>query len=308
MITVRDVAYVRYQAPDLAAMERFLVDFGMHKIGGDERVLYMRGYGSQPCIHITEHGAEARALGFGMLAQSAADLHKLAAAFGVAVLDNLEPGGGQVVTVRDPDGMQVDVLYGQQPAPPMPVRAPLQLNAHTGRQRFGAVQRLRKGPSHVMRLGHVVLNVADLNAATDFYQKNFGFKVSDGYYIERPEQVVARFMRCGLGKAYTDHHTVALIASPKSGFEHTAFEVLDWDDLQIGNGHLLSRQYVHSWGIGRHIEGSQVFDYWRDPFDNKIEHWTDGDLVNDGYVGGAGPLGPEALSQWGPPITSDFMR
>ena len=30
--------------------------------------------------------------------------------------------------------------------------------------------------------------------------------------------------------------------------------------------------------MGRHIKGSQIFDYWKDPFGNELEHWTDGDL------------------------------
>ena len=30
--------------------------------------------------------------------------------------------------------------------------------------------------------------------------------------------------------------------------------------------------------MGRHIMGSQIFDYWKDPFGNELEHWTDGDL------------------------------
>ena len=45
-----------------------------------------------------------------------------------------------------------------------------------------------------------------------------------------------------------------------------------------------------------------------DPFGNKIEHWTDGDLVNDDYVGKASRMSPEGLSQWGPPLPADFYK
>jgi hypothetical protein len=121
--------------------------------------------------------------------------------------------------------------------------------------------------------------------------------------------VIASFLHCGLKDQLVDHHTVALIQSPKQGFEHCAFEVTDLDDLMSGNAFLLSRnRWRHSWGIGRHREGSQIFDYWRDPFGNKIEHWTDGDLVNDSYEAGKAQFDPDSsLSQWGPSVTRDFL-
>ena len=32
------------------------------------------------------------------------------------------------------------------------------------------------------------------------------------------------------------------------------------------------------WGIGRHVLGSQLFDYWFDPDGFEYEHYTDGDV------------------------------
>ena len=32
-------------------------------------------------------------------------------------------------------------------------------------------------------------------------------------------------------------------------------------------------------GVGRHVLGAQVFDYWRDPWGHVLEHFTDGDLL-----------------------------
>ena len=29
--------------------------------------------------------------------------------------------------------------------------------------------------------------------------------------------------------------------------------------------------------------GSQIFDYWRDPWGHTVEHWTDGDLLDAGW-------------------------
>jgi hypothetical protein len=34
------------------------------------------------------------------------------------------------------------------------------------------------------------------------------------------------------------------------------------------------------WGIGRHLLGSQVYDYWADPWGRVHEHWADTDRLN----------------------------
>ena len=55
----------------------------------------------------------------------------------------------------------------------------------------------------------------------------------------------------------------------------------------------------HSWGIGRHILGSQVFDYWFDPYGFRVEHWTDGDLLNSDTPMGRSSLSEALKVQWG---------
>lgn len=307
MIVVSDIAYVRYRAPDLDRMEQFLLDFGLHRLQRTPTKLYMRAAGGEPYVHVTELGEPSAGIGIGLLAQSEDDLRQVAEKFGTSVRDNPEPRGGRIVTISDPDGLQVDVLHGGVRVEPLPVRESLKVNAVDEQRRLGGTQRLKVQPSAVMRLGHAVLKVRDYRVSYDFYTQLFGFKYSDGFYDGGPDKPVVAFLHCGLGKRYTDHHTLAVVQLPGGGFEHTAFQVIDWDDVATGHQHLRNRGYFHSWGIGRHIEGSQVFDYWRDPFGNKIEHWTDGDLVNDDYVGSQSQIEPAAMAQWSPPMSADFL-
>ena len=56
MIKVQDVAYVRFSAPDLDAMEKFLTDFGLVVTARDGDVLYARGTDASPYVHVTELG------------------------------------------------------------------------------------------------------------------------------------------------------------------------------------------------------------------------------------------------------------
>ena len=64
--------------------------------------------------------------------------------------------------------------------------------------------------------------------------------------------------------------------------------------------------YRHAWGLGRHIQGSQIFDYWRDPDRAMFEHYTDGDVFDNTIAPGWAPLSASGLSQWGPKATAEF--
>lgn len=309
MIAVKDIAYVRYQATDLDAMEAFMTDFGLKTKVRTANALYMRSCSDAHHVHITELGESNKTLGFGLLAQSASDLEQLAARLNTTVEDNPEPGGGKRVRFTDPDGFLVDVIHGQATLAEIPFREPMAMNPATGRQRFGKVIRLKPQAASVTRMGHLALLVTDFKKSFEFYCDVLGFKPSDTYYAGSPENKIAAFMHCGLGSSFTDHHTLALISSPDGvpRFDHSAFEVIDLDDLVQGGEYLKSCGHKHSWGVGRHIQGSQLFDYWRDPFGHKVEHWTDGDLVNDETPVGNAPVTNEELSQWAPPLTPEFF-
>lgn len=310
MIAIQDIAYVRYAAPDLDLMQAFLEDFGLSLSRRTETALYMRGAGGAPFMHVTERSEQAGQIGFGLHARSLEDLTNLAAILGTTVQDNPEPGGGQRVCFTDPAGLRVEVVHGQCELPALACRAPLASNRAGQRGRNGAVVRLAPAPSAVTRLGHVAVHVANFARVVDFYTNTLGFKVSDSYWAGSEDNTIAVFLHCGLGEQWTDHHTVALIAAQdnRTRFDHSAFEVVDLDDLMQGNAYLAKQGRQHSWGVGRHIQGSQIFDYWRDPFGNKIEHWTDGDVVNDASTPNHAELNPGELSQWAPPLDPSFFE
>jgi catechol 2,3-dioxygenase-like lactoylglutathione lyase family enzyme len=309
MPAISDIAFVRYAIPDLDRMEQFLHDFGLHTVRKDATALYTRACGDAPFCHVAQWAEKPATLGFGLYAQSAADLAEIAREFGAFVEDSPEPGGGQRVRLTDPAGFIVDIVHGQKRPGVMEARAPVAFNAGTDRRRLGRTVRTSAEPSRVQRLGHVALLVTDLKACMAFYQR-LGFRPSDSYYAGEPSNVIASFLHCGLGDAYTDHHTIAMITAPDgtNRFDHTAFEVLDLDDLMQGQAHLKARNYEHAWGVGRHIQGSQIFDYWRDPWGHKHEHWTDGDLVNRETPAGLAAMSSNELAQWAPTLDPSFFR
>lgn len=305
LVKAEDVAYVRFAAPNLGVMRAFLLDFGLVEVPGREGRLFMRGQGSAPFVHATEQGeAGFRAVGFRL--ESLTDLERLAKAEGAEIGPLDAPGGGSVVRLADPDGHVIEAVSGQTPAKPLPVDAAIPWNDAYAHARLHTVKRITGGPAQVIRLGHCVLNVSNFRESERWYKDRFGFITSDEV-AATPEFSIGAFMRCDRGATPTDHHTLFLLQAPRgAGFNHAAFEVRDLDDVMRGHSHLAAAGRDPAWGVGRHVLGSQVFDYWRDPFGHTLEHWTDGDLLTADDGSGEATL-PDLIGvQWGQAMPSNF--
>jgi catechol 2,3-dioxygenase-like lactoylglutathione lyase family enzyme len=300
IIKVSDIAFPRFSAPDLDRMERFLVAFGMQRAARTERGLYMRGTASFHHVHVT-HAGEPGFVGLAFAAATRGDLDTLARAVGGSVEPLDEPGGGEVVRLRDPDGRRIEVVSGMEPLDPIPVRAHPPLNTGADRPRIGTLQRVPLGPAQVKRCGHAALKCTDFAAASRWYQATLGLLVSDEFYIEGPDQPIGRFLRCDRGADPADHHTLLLLTSPEAKLGHVAWEVADFDDLMAGRDYLDQhgdgRPY---WGVGRHVLGGQIFDYWKDPIGFTLEHWTDSDLLRADAAVGTHYILDALKNQWGP--------
>ncbi|MGA1342502.1 MAG: VOC family protein [Hyphomonas sp.] len=311
IIKVRDVAFPRLQAPDLDRMESFLIDFGMVRAHRTEDALYMRGVGPAPVVHVT-HLGEPGFRGFAFVAASREDLEKLAGSEGFSPIEPLEsPGGGLRTVTTDPIGLKVEVVFGQEPAQPINTTDPRALNMGTRFERIGAPQRIPRGPSRVKRFGHLQLNAPDPQAMFSWYNARFGLIVSDAVELA-PGMPVAIFNRCDRGDEPADHHTILFSSDMTSGgvpgLNHVSWEVCDIDDVFAGHEHLTAKKRSPEWGIGRHLLGSQVFDYWNDPWGQIHEHWTDGDQFDASVAPGSLGIDQGAASQWGPDMPSSYVR
>ncbi|MCU1397961.1 MAG: Glyoxalase/bleomycin resistance protein/dioxygenase [Acidimicrobiales bacterium] len=299
-IKVNDIAFVRFQVPDLDVMQAFLADFGMHVAQRTDDTLYMRGTDAEGFVHVSHLGNEAHFIGFAFEANSVADLDELAAHDDFSDVIELDaPGAGRVVHATDPNGFRVEVVAGRSRVSRLPVRAAPIPNDAVTQPRRGVPLRLDAGPSHVKRLGHCVVDVIDFRASEAWYKQHFGLVTSDEIQLDE-RNVLGAFLRCDRADRYVDHHSVFLVGVGRAAFNHAAYEVADLDDLMTGHTHLTARRRHPQWGIGRHILGSQIYDYWLDPYGNMIEHWTDGDLFNNATPPNIADLASLLGSQWGP--------
>ena len=83
----------------------------------------------------------------------------------------------------------------------------------------------------------------------------------------------------------------------------------DIDDVAMGHDHLAqSGKYEHIWGIGRHVLGSQVYDYWADPWGRVHEHWADSDRLNQANGSNLVSVEEALVSQWGEKPPEKFIN
>jgi 3-(3-hydroxy-phenyl)propionate hydroxylase len=304
----QDLAFVMFERPDLGLAERFLTDFGFVTLDRAANRLVMRGaLGLGPAYVVTK-GQKARYLGHALRMKSRACLDALATAHGASAILPLDlPGGGLHVQLKDPAGFTVWAVAEQAMTLEIPVRRPLAFNTPAHHPRVNEGVRPRPGPASILRAGHTVLGATEFVAMARWYMDVFGLLPSDVQTLDDGSPALA-FMRCDRGAEPSDHHTIALSQNVTNCHSHCAFEVIDLDDIATGQQHLLSKKWQHAWGIGRHVLGSQIFDYWRDPWGDKIEHFADGDVFAADAPTGVTALTAGGLYQWGPPVPSDFEK
>lgn len=310
MATAVHAAQVTYEAPDLELMEKFLTDFGLHKVeGSDENALYMRGTGPQHHVHVTRKADKQRFIGATIEVATRADLDQLAAMDGSsAVTESPEPGGGLQVTMHTPDGVEIRAIWGRAEGEALPGREPNLFNNIADKPRSNAAVRQKVEPCDVVRLGHFVLHVSDHDATVKWFMDRFNFLASDYFATPDEEKVYGTFIRLDHGEEMVDHHFMLILQSDWTGVHHCSFEVTDLDSVMAAHDYLLQQGYTLDVGVGRHMLGSQIFDYWKDPFGFRIEHYTDGDQVNARHQPAKFTGTAEETTQWGMQPPPDFFE
>ena len=277
IVRVTGLSYIAFSVPDLDRTREFMLDFGLTVVEHPDRdTLYMTGK-STPFLYKAVKG-EPRFLSFGLTVANPDILDRLASTTGIASRPLDAPAGGRYVRSTDPDGYLVDVVAGQDDHVPASADGEI-WNSLKQRARVSIAKRVVQKPAHVSHLAHCVLGVTNFKTSEAWYKSHFGFLTSDANEEEAGDL------------------TGAFKGPPTFG--HAAFEVRDLDDLMAGHNYLESRGHKPAWGVGRHVLGSQVFDYWSDPWGNTLEHQTDGDVFTSQDPSTTTPKHRLREVQWG---------
>ena len=300
IIKSADVAYVRLQVPDLDVSEQFLVDFGLIPAGRDAKHRYFRSSDPAPYCYVISQG-ERKFLGFAFHAKSQADLETLSSATGVAIESIDGPCGGLRVRLQEPDGYDVDVVFGMKAYERIVVKRQAVNTGDEPLKRAGELYRLDGSkPTPIKRLAHVVMGTTDIVRTSKWFKDTLGVIASDDIVVGPNKNLMASFMRIDMDDAYVDHHALFLLQYDFAGLQHISFEVPDFDAVMADHDYLKQLdRYEHVWGIGRHLLGAQVFDYWLDPFGIPHEHWADSDRLNNTAATNTWDPKDSLISQWG---------
>ena len=311
VIKAADLAYGRLRSPDLDKQEEFLTAFGMVRAERtNERALHARHRRAAPPPR--HRAGRARNMSASRFMPRAWTISKSCrAAEGASKIENIdEPGGGKRVRLTDPDGFQVEVIHGMEMLPKIPVQRPPVNTGEDKTQRRNALyyKGVERGPSHVKRIGHFVVHSPQFEKTLGWYREMFGLRCLRRCLCRRARTTSsARSTGSTAATILSTTTPSSASAATRRGSTTFSYEAADIDDIMIGHEHLQGKGYEHFWGLGRHSLGSQVFDYWGDPWGRVHEHWADTDVLNASVPPNL--IGREELAgPWGGPPPEKFMH
>lgn len=244
------LGYCRLSCPDLAASAAFYRDLvGLTLAEQDDSALWLR-CSDKPYDIILESAAHAGISTIGFEIESDSELDK---AFAIVERLGLNPvwrdaAGCSAMRVSrslcfgDPvTGIELDFYFGQE----------IETKPLAGQI------------TKIARLGHVVLNVTDLDAAHRFWVDELGFAVSDRV------DGVAEWLRCWPNPL---HHSLALLQGDRNTLHHINFMVSDIDDIGGAMNRMKAADVPIVFGPGRHLPSTSIFLYFLDPDGNTTEY------------------------------------
>ncbi|KAL5083549.1 hypothetical protein Trisim1_001361 [Trichoderma cf. simile WF8] len=311
-VSITRIAHVYYRYRDLDKAHSFLLDFGLIQVDRRQDRIYYRGYGTEPFVFCAEKADEDEFAGAAFAVDSFEDLELAASLCSESKIRDLDaPGGGKIVSLQDPTNkIPFHFIHGQshtsydankEDRGTRPFNYPVTKNRDAG-----TFQRFEKGPAIVHKLGHFGICTTNFEETFKFFTENFNFVPSDLVHDETGRDV-ATFLHLDRGKEMVDHHSFFFYEGPKPHVHHSSFEVHDFDTQALGHDWLIEQGHEICWGVGRHVLGSQIFDYWYDSAKFIMEHYIDGDLVNSDTPVAKSKLGKDGLSVWGPDVPLDFL-
>lgn len=295
---IHSIDHFALDVPSLADAAHFLTAFGF-EVETREGPLLLRTAGRDHVWVRVRQGARKRLayLALNCFADDFAPLREQIVRAGGREAAPVPHAPAEGFWFEDPDGNLLRLLPGVKTTPSF--KAPPPRDAALPRLR-GARFRAEAPRAQPQRLSHVLMFTPDLGRAVAFYQRALGLALSDG-----SEDIVA-FMHARHG---SDHHLIAFAQGEAKGWHHSAWAVPDVDAVGLGKMQMLGAGYAQGWGVGRHVLGSNYFQYVRDPWGSYWEYSADIDFVSPGSGWPCGNHPPEdSLYLWGPDVPDYFFE
>jgi catechol 2,3-dioxygenase-like lactoylglutathione lyase family enzyme len=295
---IHSIDHFALAVPDLRATRDFLSAFGL-RINGLGNELELRVDGNEHVWGrvLQTEGPRKRLeyLAVGCFAADIEALHAQVVAAGGAIAAPHRLGRHEGFWFTDPDGNLVQVKVGAKTMPDFKARLTDECAPAGAR---GSPPRSKAPVFRPTRLAHVALFTPNVSRAVDFYQQALGVLLAD-----RSREIIA----FTYGRHGSDHHLLAFLASGAPGLHHSSWDVGAIGAVGLGAERLRAAGYVHQWGLGKHVLGSNYFNYIRDSTGQWWEHICDIDYIPKDAPWAGGDYDEEdGFYLWGPSVPADF--
>lgn len=289
---IHSINHFALSMPNLPTSAEFLRTFGL-RVQETPDQLHVRTDFDDHVWAVIVHG-QRKQLAYVSVACYAEDFRTLVgqiAAAGGAVAQPHPAGERDGHWFRDPHGMLMHLKVGAKTSPDHKSSMP-DLNVAANER--GAPLRSLSAKVAPTRMSHLALFTPNVTDSVDFHTRALGLRLSD-----RSGDIVA-FAHARHG---SDHHLLAFANGGGIGLHHSSWDVPTIDDVGRGNSQMRAAGHHNHWGPGRHVLGSNYFNYVEDPFHQWWEHSCHIDFIEKGIRWEPTNSPPQdALYLWGPDL------
>jgi catechol 2,3-dioxygenase-like lactoylglutathione lyase family enzyme len=279
-MNITGIHSIVYGCEDLEAAGRFLLDLGFEPIDDDSAgAAYGLSDGTSLVLRSLDDNSLPAAPVVGDTAreiiwrvESADVLRKIAAE--ISTDRNVRQSPDGVLHVVDDLGYALG--FKAAAAIPVSLDPPVTNTLGNRRRRNKRADGAEAHIPKLLRTAHVgCWAPGDVDESKAFYVERLGFRETD--YVKN----MGVFLRA---RGSREHHDIFLSRrGERSGFQHVAFEVRDFDEVMFLGNHLEAQGWETHFGPGRHIFGSNIFWYFWNPAGGLVEITADLDCLDDDW-------------------------
>ena len=295
---IHSVDHFHFVVPDLKAAQHFYSEFGLDVAENGNRLTLRTGGGPHVWGMLGEGARKKHQyVSFGAFED---DLDRFSKRLQEMAVPRVDPPTGvdsNGLWFHDHDGNLVEIAVKPKTSPSEKSKFTA-ISAGPGER--GAPFRSTMKRTYPRRLAHILMFTTDVAKAIQFYTRVLGLRLSD----HSGDNIA--FLH---GIHGSDHHMIAFARSNAPGTHHFSWDVGSVDEIGAGAMHMLGKGYDRGWGLGRHVLGSNLFHYVRDPWGSYSEYSADIDFVPVDCDWKAQDNPPEdSFYAWGPNVPDDFVH
>ena len=286
--------------PDLDEQVKFLTAFGLAPTRSGDQIEVRSVDGDHVWTKITKSETAKKKLQFISLGCYDADFETIRAQVAEAggEFTNGHPAGpAGGFWFRDPHGVLLQVRVAPKTMPDGKSRM-ADINVPVNVR--GAPARSVAQTAHSTLLSQLAMFTPSLDGSLEFYSRALGMRLAD-----RSGDIIA----FTYGRHGSDHHMLAFATGPAVGLHHSSWDIPTIEDLGLANTQLRKAGYNIHWGPGRHVLGSNYFNYTADTWGQLWENSCHIDYIEkDAKWEVANYADEDAFYLWGPDAPPEMMQ